>query len=82
MEDARSLGLQEEFQNGIYSCCQIVAWADEQWLAWGEAAEADGLTADEVTKRLEPVEEEMVLVPVRIRRSQEPRTMNGPSDLR
>jgi hypothetical protein len=27
--DARALGLLKELQNGIYTCCRIVAWADE-----------------------------------------------------
>jgi hypothetical protein len=36
------LGLVRELQRGIYTCCQIVAWADEQWLAWAEAARQDG----------------------------------------
>jgi hypothetical protein len=32
--DALALGFQEEFETGAYTCCQLVAWADEQWLAW------------------------------------------------
>jgi hypothetical protein len=51
--DARTLGLQRELQNGLYTCCQIAAWADEQWLAWLEAAEEDGKPTDAVTKPLE-----------------------------
>src|SRR3954447_13591700 len=63
--DARALGLQHELQRGIYTCCQIVAWADEQWLAWTEAAEQDGRPVDDVTKPLEGGEAEAVFVPVR-----------------
>jgi hypothetical protein len=51
--DALVLGFQDEFQAGKYSCCQVVAWADEQWLAWAEAAAEDGRSEEEVTKRLE-----------------------------
>ena len=35
--DAKTLGLEEELQNGVYTCCQIAAWAHEQPLAWFEA---------------------------------------------
>jgi hypothetical protein len=30
--EAKAVGLQQQFQAGIYSCCQIARWADEQ--AW------------------------------------------------
>jgi hypothetical protein len=53
VDDARTLGLLKELQNGIYTCCQIVVWADEQWLAWVEAAEEDGKAVDDVTRPLE-----------------------------
>jgi hypothetical protein len=53
LADARTLSLQKEFQSGAYTCCQIVAWADEQWLAWLEAAQQDGKSTDEVTRPLE-----------------------------
>jgi hypothetical protein len=36
--DARALGFEKEFQYGVYSCCQVVQWADEQWQVWVEAA--------------------------------------------
>ena len=39
--DAKTLGLQEEFQRGIYTCCQIAGWAHEQWSAWFEATQQD-----------------------------------------
>jgi hypothetical protein len=64
MEDIRTLSL----PSGIYTCCQVVAWADEQWQAWLEAANEDGKQVDDVTRPLERVETEAVLVPVRIRR--------------
>lgn len=51
--DARALGFEEEFASSIYSCCQVVQWADEQWLAWSDAAEQDGKTAENVTRPLE-----------------------------
>ena len=47
------LGFQEEFQAGVYSCCQVVMWADEQWLALTEAAAEDGRSEEEVTRPLE-----------------------------
>jgi hypothetical protein len=50
--DARTLGLQRELENGLYTCCQIVMWADEQWLAWVEAALDDGRSADDITRLL------------------------------
>jgi hypothetical protein len=65
VDDARSLGLLKELQRGIYTCCQIVVWADEQWLAWVEAAEEDGKAVDDVTRPLESAEGETVIVPVR-----------------
>jgi hypothetical protein len=58
--DARTLGFQRELQNGVYTCCQIAAWADEQWLAWLEAAEEDGKSADAVTQPLECDDTEIV----------------------
>jgi hypothetical protein len=53
VDDARTLGLLKELQSGIYTCCQIVVWADEQWLAWVEAAEEDSKAVDDVTRPLE-----------------------------
>jgi hypothetical protein len=76
--DAKTLGLQDEFQRGIYICCQIVAWADEQWLAWMEAAEQDGLPVEEVTQPLEAEEAETLFVPVRWPEGQEPPGRNTP----
>jgi hypothetical protein len=50
--DALVLGFKDEYEAGAYSCCQVVAWADEQWLAWSEAATEDGKSAEEATKPL------------------------------
>jgi hypothetical protein len=72
LEDATTLGFQGEFQNGTYTCCQIVAWADEQWLAWAEAAEQDGTPVEEATKPLEAVHQKKMLVRVSARRAQNP----------
>ena len=70
--DAMVLGLKNEFESGLYSCCQLAAWADEQWLAWMEAASEDGKPVDRVTKPLEihEGEPEPVLVRVRSERRQ------------
>jgi hypothetical protein len=72
--DARTLGLLEELQSGVYNCCQIVEWADEQWLAWFEATEGDSRLVDNMTGRsqISEGENEGVLVPVRLRRQQVP----------
>ena len=35
--EAKPLGLEQEFESGIYTCCQIVEWAAEQSQAWFEA---------------------------------------------
>lgn len=70
--DANTLGLLQEFQNGVYNCCQIVQWADEQCLAWFEATEGDSTLVDNMTGRsqVDEGESEGVLVPVRLRRRQ------------
>ena len=54
--DARALGFRDEYAKGLYTCCQMVFWADEQWLAWVHAAEQDGKPVDEVTSSLEMLE--------------------------
>jgi len=54
--DAMVLGLNDEFERGLYSCCQLVAWADEQWLAWTEAALEDGKPLDKVTSLLRSIQ--------------------------
>ena len=75
--DARTLSLLRELENGVYTCCQIVEWADEQWLAWMEAAEEDGKPMDEVTRPLESAEVETVFVPIRLRYPLDPRLGNS-----
>jgi hypothetical protein len=65
--DARAVGFLDEFMAGIYTCCQVAQWADEQWLAWLEAAYQDGKPAEVVTSPLE-LEPEALFVPVRVRK--------------
>jgi hypothetical protein len=79
--DARSLGLLEELQSGVYSCCEISQWADEQWLAWFEATQEDRKVLEDVTIRPEFTETNVVLVPVRLHRQQVP-WYRHPDDLR
>jgi hypothetical protein len=74
-EDARALGLLEGFRAGDYTCCQVVQWADEQWLAWREAGLEDGKDPEEVTRPLE-IETDAVFVPVRVRSQQLPTDPN------
>ena len=70
MADARTIGFETDFQNGFYNCCQIAAWADEQWLAWLEAAHQDGKPADDITRPLECDDaEDVVPIVVRYRQS-------------
>ena len=66
--NAKALGLLQELQTGVYTCCQIRQWTREQSLAWSEAAQQDGHSADSLTNRPELEEPEAVLVPVRLRR--------------
>ena len=68
--DARALGFEEEFASGAYTCCQVVQWADEQWLAWIRAAEQDGKRTEDVTRRLEISEPAPEFVRVRPRKPQ------------
>jgi hypothetical protein len=70
--DAKTLGLVQELQSGVYTCCQISEWADEQWLAWLEATQEDNKDDNDVTIRPEFGETDVVLVPVRLRRQQVP----------
>ena len=65
--DAMALGLNDEFERGLYSCCQLVVWADEQWLAWTEAASEDGKPLDQATKPIEIHATELEPVLVRVR---------------
>jgi hypothetical protein len=80
ISDARAVGLEQELQGGIYTCCQIAEWADEQWFAWFEAIQEDGKRVDDVTRRAELSETEAVLVSVWLRRSQVP-WYRSPDDL-
>jgi hypothetical protein len=67
--DARTLGLLQEFQSGIYTCCQIADWAHEQWSAWVQATQEDAKDRNDVNATSTEVDEtEAVLVPVRFRR--------------
>jgi hypothetical protein len=63
----RTLGLQQAPQNGFYTCCQIAQWADEQWLAWLEAAQEDGKHVDDVSWPTEFGRGKAIVVPVRFR---------------
>ena len=81
--DAKTLGLLQEFQSGVYTCCQVAEWADEQWLAWFEATQEDSRLVDNMTGRahFDDIDIEGVLVPVRLRRQQVPWYRN-PENLR
>ncbi len=70
--DAKALGLVQEFQCRIYTCCQISEWADEQWLAWSKAAHEDANAAEEANSRNLGFVTEPLLVPVRFRLPQVP----------
>ena len=61
---AKALDFEDEFLGGMYSCCQVVQWSEEQWLAWREAAREDGKTIEEFTQTLESREPEKVFVKV------------------
>ena len=65
--DARALGMEEEFASGQYTCCQVVQWADEQWLAFLDAASEDGKSTEHATRPLE-ISEPADFVPVRLRK--------------
>jgi hypothetical protein len=69
--DARTVGLLDEFLAGIYTCCQVVHWADEQWLAWQEAGGQDRKVPEEVARPLE-VEPDALFVPVLVRKRKSP----------
>ena len=79
--DAKTLGLVQEFQSGVYTCCQIAEWADEQWLTWFEATQKDNKLVDDATSQPEYDETQLVFVPVRFRRQQVPWYRN-PENLR
>lgn len=79
--DAKTLGLLEEVQSAVYTCCQIAKWANEQWLAWFEATQEDSKVVDDVTSRPGIDDSECVFVPIRLRRQQAPWYRN-PDDFR
>lgn len=62
--EARVVGLMEEFLKGMYTCCQVAQWADEQLVAWYQATHEDGVPAGIVTEMLES-QAEPVLIRVR-----------------
>ena len=71
--DARAVGFEEEFASGIYTCCQVLQWADEQWLICLHAAEQDGRVPEEdVTRPLEISAPAREYVHVRSRKPQRP----------
>jgi hypothetical protein len=78
--DAKTLGLSEEFESGLYTCCQISEWADEQCLAWFEALEQDGKLPDDTTTGPEFDDSDAIFVPVHLRRKQVP-WYRSPEDL-
>jgi hypothetical protein len=66
--DAKTLGLLQEFQSGIYTCCQLAKWAHEQWCAWFEATHQDFETSTHlVDDAAQIADTEAMLVPVRFR---------------
>jgi hypothetical protein len=79
--DASSLGLLEEFQSGVYTCCQISEWADEQWLAWFQATQEEVERVDDFAARRTYGDAGAVLVPVRFKRPQVP-WYRAPEDIR
>jgi hypothetical protein len=66
--DAKALGLLQEFECGIYSCCEISEWADEQSLAWSKAAHEDAIYAEEQDSPPSLADAEPTLTTVPIRR--------------
>jgi hypothetical protein len=70
--EAKTLGLLQEFQSGVYTCCQISEWAQEQWLAWAEARQEDSNALIDTTGWSEFDGSGVVFVPVRLRRQRAP----------
>lgn len=70
--NARALGLLQELQSGMYTCCQIAAWAEEQRSAWFEAAQGGGRTVESATTPPDSDNGPAVLVAVRLRQPQVP----------
>ncbi|MBV8073744.1 MAG: hypothetical protein JO270_27875 [Acidobacteriaceae bacterium] len=67
MAEAEALGFQDEFRDGLYSCCEIVQWAEEQWRAWLDAAKEDAQNGREV-KRPGGGDPEELFLRTRVRR--------------
>jgi hypothetical protein len=72
IEEARTLSLLDELNGGVYTCCQITAWAREQRLAWWHAASDDRNAAYTLAEAAEAAEQ--ILVPVRLRRRADSRS--------
>jgi hypothetical protein len=70
--EAKTLGLQQEFESGIYTCCQIVEWAAEQSQAWFEATHDCRKPDGHDTKLPDYGETESLLVRVRTKRQKVP----------
>jgi hypothetical protein len=66
LSDAKELGFEREFEQGIYSRSQLSQWAGEQWLVWLEAAAEDRRAAEETE------DSEARMVPVRVRNPHRP----------
>lgn len=86
--EAKTLGLEQELLGGLYTCCQIGEWADEQLMAWLDATCDDGKSNVEKAPTLyEPVdlvelgETEEIFVHVRTRRQRVP-WFRDPNELR
>jgi hypothetical protein len=54
-----------KLQSGVYTRCQIAAWADEQWLASSEATSEDASRSDGLTCGASELPAETALVPAR-----------------
>ena len=67
MADAKALGLKQEYESGVHTCCQIAEWAQEQGSAWIEATLQDVQHTNELMPGHDAVAEG-VLVPVRLRK--------------
>jgi hypothetical protein len=72
MADAKAIGLQEAFERGVYTCCQVAEWADEQALAWVQATHEDSWCEPGESDSAELSEGPPVFVYVRRRRPQVP----------
>ena len=62
LANAKRLGLVEELQNRVYTCCQIAVWFHEQWLAWFDAANEDAKHDSAKTVRAELISSTLLAV--------------------